>query len=255
MATVTQSMMYGHLLEKGGIDRKATRRAVEKITHATKEIFDVTPTEPAIWKSMRHKDITKKIRDFLWKNAHGLYRLGNFWSHIPGLEERAECPMCGKEDTLAHILTECTATEREVAWEKTKNLWKRRYNETIHVSEGAVLGGGLANYTRENGRPDSAKNRLYRILVTETAHLIWVLRCERRITGTDEPDSNHTRRAVEKRWFRKINERMQIDCLLTNGYLYGNKALKTQMVYTTRGPSAPQITKTSTANGAGSLGF
>jgi hypothetical protein len=37
------------------------------------------------------------------------------------------------------------------------------------MSEGAVLGGGLASFKRENGKPDTARNRLYRILITEAA--------------------------------------------------------------------------------------
>lgn len=53
--------------------------------------------------------------------------------------------------------------------------WKRRYNEDLPTSEGATLGGELANLRREDGKPDSAKNRPYRMLITETTHLIWVL--------------------------------------------------------------------------------
>jgi len=41
--------------------------------------------------------------------------------------------------------------------------------------EGAILGGGLTNFKKDNGQLDTAKNRLYRILITESAHLIWVL--------------------------------------------------------------------------------
>jgi len=233
LASTTQSMIYHHLTNKGEISRMATKRTTEKIKIATKEIFGTTPTEQAIWKSMRHKDITRKIRDFLWKNTHGLYRLGNFWNHIPGCENRAECPICGKEDTLAHIITECDSMEKNTIWEQTNELWKRRYDDDIPMSEGAVLGGGLACFEKENGRPDTAKNRLYRILITEAAHLIWVLRCERRIAGGDSPENYHSQEAVKNRWYRKINERLQIDCLLTNKYLYEGRAQKTKTVYNT----------------------
>jgi ribonuclease HI len=112
-------------------------------------------------------------------------------------------------------------------------LWRHRHNENLPISEGAILGGGLANFKKDDGKPDAAKNRLYRILMTESAHLIWVLRCERRITNGDNPQNLHTEEAVRNRWHRKINERMQIDCLLTNKFLYENKALKTKKVYDT----------------------
>ena len=51
----------------------------------------------------------------------------------------------------------------------------------------------------------------------------------RRRPGRD----HHSERAIPNRWHGKVNGRMQIDCLLTNTYLYGNKALKTKVVYNT----------------------
>ena len=233
LAHTSQSLIYKYLTNSQNIDRVATNRSKEKIKIATKEIFEETPTDEAIWKSMRHKDITRKIRDFLWKHAHGIYRLGAFWTHIPGCENRAECPMCGKYDTFEHIITECDSTERKTVWDQANRLWKRRYDEDLHASEGAVLGGGLANFRKDDGKPDAAKNRLYRILITESAHLIWVLRCERRIANDDNPRNYHTEEAVGSRWYKKINERMQLDCLLTNSFLYEKKALKTKKVYDT----------------------
>ena len=233
LAKTSQSMIYHYLTNNEQVNRKATQRATSRIKIAIKELFGETPTEKAIWTSMRHKDITRKIRDFLWKHAHGIYRLGRSWNHIPGYENRAECPICNKYDTLGHIISECDATERGTVWSSANELWKRRYNEDIPTSEGATLGGGLANFRREDGKLDSAKNRLYKILVTESAHLIWVLRCERRIANEDNPNDHHTTAEVEKRWYNRINERMQLDCLLTNEYLYGQKALKTKKVYHT----------------------
>ena len=102
LARTSQSLIYHHLTNEGSMTRAVTQRSVEKAKEAIKEIFGVAPTEEAIWKSMRHKDITKKIRDFLWKHAHGIYRLGSFWNHIPGCEDRAECPLCKKYDTFGH---------------------------------------------------------------------------------------------------------------------------------------------------------
>ena len=233
LARVSQSLIYHHLTNGGSMTRIATQRSIERIKTATKEIFGETPTEEAAWKSMRHRDITKKIRDFLWKHAHGVYRLGSFWNHIPGCEGRAECPLCLKYDTFEHIITDCSSTERKTTWERANALWKRRYSEDLPVSEGAILGGGLADFRRDDGRPDAAKNRLYRILITESAHLIWVLRCERRIANEDNPRNYHSEETVKNRWYKKINERMQIDCLLTNRYLYENRALRTKVVYNT----------------------
>ena len=67
----------------------------------------------------------------------------------------------------------------------------------------------------------------------EAAHPIWVLRCERRIKNGDDPAYCYTAEAVKTRWHEKINGRLQIDCQLTNVYLYERKALKTRVVYNT----------------------
>ena len=140
---------------------------------ATKVLFGETPTEKAIWVSMHHKDITRKVKDFLWKHTHRIYRLGKSWNHIPGYKSRAKCPICSKYNTLGHIISECDATERETIWNSANELWRRRYNEDIPASEGATLGGDPASFWKEDGKPDSTKNCLYKILVMESAHLIW----------------------------------------------------------------------------------
>ena len=138
----------------------------------TKEILEETPTDEAIWKGTRHKDITRKIRDFLWKHTHGIYRIGALWTHIPGHNIRPECPIRGKYDTFEHIASECDSTERMTVGDQAHRLWKQRYDED-RISEGAVLSGGLANPRKDEGKPDAAKGRLYGILIAESAHLIW----------------------------------------------------------------------------------
>jgi len=94
------------------------------------------------------------------------------------------------------------------------------------MMEGAILGCGLVNFMKEDGKPDTPKNRLYRILMSESAHLIWVLRCERR---TQNNNQEYSERAVHK-WYKRINDQMQLDCLLMNKYLFERKALKTWLV-------------------------
>ena len=50
-----------------------TSRSLEIIKEETKDKFGLVPTTNTVWRSMRHRDISKKIRDFLWKHAHGVY--------------------------------------------------------------------------------------------------------------------------------------------------------------------------------------
>ena len=233
LARISQSAIYAPLTDTGEVARRATQQLVEKIKTANKEIFGEAPTTEAVWRSMRHRDVTRKVRDFLWKHVHGIYKLGSFWNHVPGYEDRAECPLCNKPDTFDHIVTECGSTEKETVREQANGLWRRKYDEDLPLSVGAVLGGGIANFRGRSGKPDTARNRLYRILITESAHLIWVLRCERKITNGDNPGNYHSAEAVINRWYTEINERMQIDCLMTSIHLYERKALKTKVVYDT----------------------
>jgi hypothetical protein len=59
-------------------------------------------------------------------------------------------------------------------------LWLKRHDEPFEPSLGNILGCGLPNFTKDN-KPLTGKNRLYKILVSESAFLIWKLRCERTI--------------------------------------------------------------------------
>lgn len=113
LEAASQSMIYHHLKGKGKITRQATSRTLRIVEETTKEMFGLTPTTEAIWRSMRHGDISKKIRDLLWKHAHGIYRLGTFWDNIDGYEERGTCPLCQQPETFGH------------------ELWKIRYQDDI----------------------------------------------------------------------------------------------------------------------------
>ncbi|KAI9454686.1 hypothetical protein BJY52DRAFT_1122572, partial [Lactarius psammicola] len=48
--------------------------------------------------------------------------------------------------------------------------------------------------------------RLLQIIISETAHLIWVLRCERVIQG-----AQHSPREIRTTWFKAINRRLTDD--------------------------------------------
>ncbi|EPS94215.1 hypothetical protein FOMPIDRAFT_63808 [Fomitopsis schrenkii] len=67
--------------------------------------------------------------------------------------------------------------------------------------------------------------RLWRILVSESAHLVWRMRCERVIGHDGEEDWQHTTEAVTTRWFAALNARLRQDAAGT-GNQYGKIALK-----------------------------
>jgi len=69
------------------------------------------PTSENVWKSFKHRDLTKKTREFLWKSTHDAFKIGNFWSGIETLEHRGVCPHCEVEELMEHILTDARHLE------------------------------------------------------------------------------------------------------------------------------------------------
>ena len=187
LAKLEQRDFYRILRDKR---RKPPRRTsdwnVEMVQDALQETYGTKPTTERVWLATKQKDLTRKTRDFLWKSVQGTYKIGTYWSNIDGYQERAICPSCDETEDMGHILLKCRAGVREKAWELANSIWTKRSQTEIPTTLGNILGCGLATFESE-GKPDRGKGRLYRILVSETAYLIWKLRNERRIRDEDGP--------------------------------------------------------------------
>ncbi|KAJ7258285.1 hypothetical protein C8J57DRAFT_1073772 [Mycena rebaudengoi] len=82
-----------------------------------------------------------------------------------------------------------------------------------------ILGCGLARFDGE-GPPTPVADRLYKILITESAFLIWKLRNDCVISNEGVPVSKP---AVHNRWLQIINERLSIDRNLTSELKHGKQ--------------------------------
>ena len=93
-------------------------------------------------------------------------------------------------------------------WTLAKLIWPTAFGDWPEIHLGTILGcGSVSPPTPQNdNRPNPGKSRLLRMLLSESAHLIWVLRCERVIQET-----LHTNEAVKTRWYNKINHRLSLD--------------------------------------------
>jgi len=132
---------------------------------------------------------------------------------------------------MEHILIECKATGQEVIWKLVEELLALRHLCWEPPSLGTVTGCCLIDYHSSDGKkPLPGANRLYRIIVSESAHLIWHLRCKWRITDEGDPQRIATEEEVRKTWLNIINRRLKLDCLLTNRYRYGRKAICPSLV-------------------------
>ena len=117
----------------------------------------------------------------------------------------------------------------DIVWSLAKSLWRNR--KWPRPSLGAVLSSAIAPFKTKEGKPKTGDARLYRILMTDSAHLIWKIRNERVIQDDNQPARPPiTRREIRARWETAINARISEDCALTNASKYGAKALAKSVV-------------------------
>ena len=217
LATLTQALAYEGIRESKNM--KARKTTEENINRALRHInigqaADIQ--EETRWKAARHKDYGLKIADFMWKALHGALKCGKYWENIPGYEERATCQKCGVEDSLRHILHECHAEGQRTVWNMTKKLWEKTNLEWKELTLEDTLTAGCKTWRKKNKREkDEGAQRLWRILISESAYLIWKLRCERVVGHSEETDWHHTRQAIEGKWHETINRRLRQDVVST----------------------------------------
>ena len=233
LAALTQADLYHRIKKQKKVkSRERTRINVERMQACIEDHFQLKPSPKAIWMSIRSRDISRNIRDYLWKTMHSAYKVGKFWDNIPGHEQWSLCPVCETEESMEHILLECDAPGRTQIWKLANKLWTMRSNQPLPSSYGSILGCGIAAYTKK-GKPDTGLNRLFKIIMSESAHLIWKLRCERRFAKGDDPQKHHPEREIHNRWVHTMNSRLTIDSLSTNVKKFREKATKAKLVLQT----------------------
>jgi ribonuclease HI len=231
LAKMEQRDFYRILRDRRKIPRRTTAdQTVENIQDALQETQNKRPTTERVWLATKHKDLTRKTRDFLWKGVQGTYKIGAYWSHIDGYQDRATCTVCNEREDLNHILLECRAGPRATAWKTANEVWKKRSQTELPTTLGDILGCGLATFETE-GKQDKGKGRLYRILVSETAYLIWKLRNERTIRDENGPPQSPNE--VHNKWINTMNKRLTTDRLLTNTARFQSNAVDNKLVKAT----------------------
>ncbi|KAJ3805258.1 hypothetical protein F5876DRAFT_91579 [Lentinula aff. lateritia] len=163
----------------------------------------------------------KKICAFLWMLLHDGYKVGEYWEKIPGYENRAKCAHCQTTESMEHILTDCQAPGQKEIWDLTRKLWGKSGATWNNIEFGSILCCGLADFKdgREKRKPEIS--RLFRILISELAYLIWKLRCER-VIG----EKMICKTQITNKWIWTIESRLNLDCLLTSKKLSKGKLSK-----------------------------
>jgi ribonuclease HI len=211
LITLRQCMAYKGIRErKPAYQRRTTSINLQRTRDALTDFNGEVETDETIWGSIHHPDIRIKIRQFLYKALHGTQKIGNFWKNIPEYEERSECQRCLTTESMEHILIHCDEPATRIIWSMARNLWPHNSPPWPDISLRTVLGcGALTPPTNPN--PDQRRHtkgamRLMRILISESAHLIWTIQCERVIR-----EKTHSRQEIEQKWTQAINRRLTND--------------------------------------------
>jgi len=234
LATMSQKDLYRGIKKANRPPpRKNTEINIGRIQACASETYDIDLTPEAIWKTTKHKDLTKKTREFIWKCIHDAFKIGKFWNKIENYEHRGTCTHCDVEESMEHILTECNAPGREQIWTLANELWNKRSTNRIPTSFGAILGCCLSNYKKQNGKPDKGLNRLFRIIVSESMYMIWKIRCERTIAWNNDPTKTHSTHEIHNKWLQAINSRLRMDSVQTDNKIFKKKTIEPKTVLKT----------------------
>ncbi|KAJ7050229.1 hypothetical protein C8F01DRAFT_1001088 [Mycena amicta] len=129
---------------------------------------------------------------------------------------------------MQHILTQCPTTGQREIWKLVSDTWQGKTGSPLDVTFGDILACGTIKKLRANGKTDAATTRLFRILVSESAHLIWRLRLEHRIQRDGKDPA--TEAEIHNRWRRQISLRIELDQQLTNTNKWRKKAISKKLV-------------------------
>ncbi|OJT13721.1 Transposon TX1 uncharacterized 149 kDa protein [Trametes pubescens] len=234
LATLTQSLAYQGVKRANPAKvRRATDKNVERIVAAALVVSERAPLVSGVWAALRKDPVSRPIRDFLWKTIHGAQKIGKYWQHIPGFEERAVCAECGVTEDMEHIVTSCCVPGQNLVWRVVKKMMSKKAIVLPPISLGLALGGPLFVVRTEVGGVDQGATRAARILLTEAVHVIWVLRCERVIGWADTPAKKHTDKEIMNKLASKLNRRIALDQGATNVRMHKKRAVKAFKVQNT----------------------
>ena len=212
---LTQAIAYRGIKDSKKVPtRNMTRGNLQKARDTIYEYTGSLETDESIWHSIRKQEIQTKIRQFLFKTMHGTQKIGKFWAAIETYAHHEHCRECGVTETMEHILTRCREPPVRIIWSLTELAWPSKFLEWPQISLGLILGCGCITDRKNDRREFPNENwprqqekrgasRLATILISEAAHLIWVLHCERAIHG-----KQHTDNEINTRWRNIVNTRL-----------------------------------------------
>ncbi|KZV91138.1 hypothetical protein EXIGLDRAFT_616034 [Exidia glandulosa HHB12029] len=214
-------------------ERRRTKVNINSVKTAVQRQNGSAPTEDQIWTAIKSRDLSRSVRNFLWKALHSGHKIGSYFINMPPpWRDYADCPLCNTTEDMQHILFTCASKERATIWQLATELMTERLQPWPVLDLGSVLGCMLLEFSPDDS-PNSGLTRAMRILISESAFLIWKIRCERRIEHEDDLDLSPSIEEITGRWHAMINARISHDRHLTNRRRYRGKALDEDLVLQT----------------------
>ncbi|KAJ7574755.1 hypothetical protein C8J56DRAFT_802504 [Mycena floridula] len=235
LSDMTQSRAYRMIRATKKVKpRKTTLNNIKLVKTAIRNLNGDAPDEAKIWHSIRTTDFMRRQRNFLYMTMHGAHKIGAFWKNVQDCETWGICQHCQVTESMEHILLECRRPGQSQLWNLAHLLWSQRNQQNgvawPDMTLGLILGCGLVHFTDGTGKYRPALSRFFRILVTETVHTIWKIRCS---TVLNRNNVAMAVPQVHNMWVHSMNERLKIDRSLTSVSRYGKKALPVKTVLDT----------------------
>ena len=249
LSALSQAIAYRGIMERQPRNhRETTSGNLQSTREAIRNYNNILETDETLWSGIRRRTLRTRVRQFMYKAMHGTQKVGKYWQHLENAEQREFCTTCGVTESMEHILIRCQATPRSIIWRQAEDLWPHAPNLWPDITMGIILGCGAITLPIEEDPEDHSEpnqmvhrsekqgsQRLLQILISEAAHLIWVLRCERVIP---EPPRIHTENEIKTRWLNMINTRLTNDKIIATKIKCDERT--TRLVKTTWEPTLKQ---------------
>lgn len=210
--------------------RKRTERMIARTQAAVEGVTGTKQRHETLWKSLHQRKkatVTQKFSAFAWKGLHEGHKVGRFWEHTTMRDSYMPCEQCNiPVESMEHIMLECSVSGQTHVWNLAKEVWRRTGIDWPYITWELILGTTTITLKDGRGKVSEGRSRLFQMILSESAYLIWLLRCEWRIGREADPFQLHHKAEVEARWRKIMTKRLRMDWALTNVKALGKKALR-----------------------------
>ncbi|KAK0493533.1 hypothetical protein EDD18DRAFT_1078253 [Armillaria luteobubalina] len=166
LSKLTQKRAYQALREQKTqslLWHAKTTSNINLAIEGAKASFGTKTNEQALWKSLRHRDIDRSTRYFLWMAMHDAYRIGGKWLHFdPQYHERAYCTHCNNSlESMDHILMRCSSLGQKEIWGLTRKLLELRDIPWHQPEMSNILACAAPVFKSQSGHRESRKERFF----------------------------------------------------------------------------------------------